>query len=199
MYDDNRWNDYLYLLNIATLEITGRLIGYQLGLYRERVRPDGYQNFTPPEQQYDLVKARKNIWVSHEPQAPPDLAPPALSPEERRALLFPALPWLDEALARMPGSLKVLAYMPVHVAAQPWPGTRTAAVEAECKTRIAEIGRRHGAKVIDWRIASPLTREDSNYWDMLHYRVPIATRIAEELGDAVRTGKTSDNYRLTVP
>ena len=47
--------------------------------------------------------------------------------------------------------------MPVHVAAQAWPGTREAALEAECKARIAAIGRARGAKVIDWRIASPIT------------------------------------------
>ncbi len=32
MYDDNRWNDLLHLLNGKTLEIAGRLLGYWLGL-----------------------------------------------------------------------------------------------------------------------------------------------------------------------
>ena len=90
--------------------------------------------------------------------------------------------------------------MPVHVAAQAWPGTRQAAVEAECKSRIEAIARAYGAKVIDWRIASPITTNDSNYWDGLHYRLPIAQRIAHELVEAARDGKDSPegDYRIVV-
>jgi len=95
---------------------------------------------------------------------------------------------------------KVLAFMPVHVAAQRWPGTHDAAVEAECKVRIAAIGRARGAKVIDWRIASPITTNDANYWDGLHYRLPIAQRVAEELIGAVlnNTESAEGDYRLLV-
>jgi hypothetical protein len=94
----------------------------------------------------------------------------------------------------------VLAFMPVHVAAQRWPGTRDAAVEAECKARIAAIGRARGAKVIDWRIASPITTNDGNYWDGLHYRLPIAQRVADELISCCAEGRESvdGDYRLLV-
>jgi len=192
LYDDNPWNDYLYLFNYGTVEIAARLVGYHLGLYRERVRYDGYEVFVPPESQYDPVRAHDNIWQGVAP--PPTELPPPASPAERRRLSFPALSWLDAGLARLPStSLKILAFMPVHVAAQPAPGTPAADVEAECKARIVSIGRRHGAKVIDWRIASPLTRNDANYWDGLHYRVPIATRIAEELAAAALAGRESED------
>jgi hypothetical protein len=199
LYDDNQWNDYLYLFNVGTAEIAGRLVGYQLGLYPERVRYDGYEVFVLPESEYDLTRARQRIWNRRKPEAPPNVAPPSLSLDKRRALVFPALNWLDATLAKLPSSsLKILAYVPVHVAAQPWPGTHAAAVEAECKTRIAAIAGRRGATVIDWRINSVLTRNDSNYWDSLHYRVPIATRIANQLGPAVLAGRESDDgsYRL---
>jgi hypothetical protein len=202
MYDDNPWNDYLHLFNAATAEIAVRLIGYKLGLYPERIRFDGYEDFTPPEQEYDLAKARQNLWGTRTPQPPPDASPPVLAPAERRALSLPAVSWLDAVLAKHPPStLKILAYMPVHVAAQPWPGTRDADIEAECKARIAAVARKHGATVIDWRISSPLTREDSNYWDGLHYRLPIASRLASELAEAALNGKPSSDgsYRLTAP
>ena len=90
--------------------------------------------------------------------------------------------------------------MPVHVAAQRWPGTRDAAVEAECKARIAAIGRAHGAKVIDWRIASPITTKDENYWDGLHYRLPIARRLTRRTDRcrAQRHGIADGSYRLLV-
>ncbi len=91
--------------------------------------------------------------------------------------------------------------MPVHVAAQAWPGTRAAAVEAECKARITAIGRRRGAHVIDWRIVSPITTNDANYWDALHYRLPIARRIASELADATlnATPSADGSYLILAP
>jgi hypothetical protein len=201
MYDDDPWNDYAHLFNTGTLELAGRLIGYHLGLYRARSRYDGYEVFTPPESDYDLAHARAGIWLGRTPQPLPNGAPPALAEEEKRALKFPAHSWLDTMLGELPAStIKVLAFMPVHVAAQAWPGTREAAVEAECKVRIAAIGRAHGAKAIDWRIASPITIEDANYWDGLHYRLPIARRVADELVDAVLSGKDSadGDYRFVV-
>lgn len=166
------------------------MVGNRLGLYPERVRSDGYDVFVPPDEQYDPARAHDNIWQETPPTPEPS---PPLSAAERSRLSFPALTWLDDGLARLPAtSRKILAFMPVHVAAQPAPGTRAADTEAECKARIAAIGRRHGATVIDWRIPSPVTRNDANYWDRLHYRVPIATRIAGELA-AAAGGKESED------
>jgi hypothetical protein len=201
MYDDDRWNDYANLFNSGTLEIAARLIGYHLGLYRARSRFDGFEVFTPPESDYNLARARIGIWTGQTPRPLPDLPPPTLPDEEKRALKFPALAWMDTMLGELPApSIKVLAFMPVHVAAQAWPGTRDAAVEAECKARIAAIGRARGAKVIDWRIASPITTNDENYWDGLHYRLPIAQRVARELIGATLNGAepTDGSYRLLV-
>lgn len=199
MYDDDKWNDYANLFNSGALEIAGRLVGYHLGLYRARSRFDGFEVFTPPEGDYVLERARAGIWIGRAPRPLPNVPPPALSGEEKSALKFPALAWMDTMLGELPAAtIKVLAFMPVHVAAQAWPGTREAAVEAECKQRIAAIGRAHGAKVIDWRIASPITTSDSNYWDGLHYRLPIAQRIARELIEAALNGADSPDgdYRL---
>jgi hypothetical protein len=199
MYDDDKWNDYANLFNSGALEIAGRLVGYHLGLYRARSRYDGFEVFTPPERDYVLERARAGIWMGRAPQPLPNVPPPQLSDDERRALKFPALAWMHSMIGELPPfSTKVLAFMPVHVAAQAWPGTRDAAVETECKERIAAIGRAHGAKVIDWRIASPITTNDSNYWDSLHYRLPVAQRIAREVIQAVVNGAESPdgNYRM---
>jgi hypothetical protein len=201
LYDDDRWNDYANLFNSGTLEIAARLVGYHLGLYRARSRYDGFEVFTPPETDYNLARARFGIWHGQPPRPVPDLPPPSLPDDEKRALKFPALAWMDAMLGELPASsIKVLAFMPVHVAGQAWPGTRDAAVAAECKARIAAIGRARGAKVIDWRIASPITRNDENYWDGLHYRLPIARRLSDELVGAVLNGteSTDGSYRLLV-
>ena len=73
--------------------------------------------------------------------------------------------------------------------AQPQPGSVAEAREAECKSRIAAIGARHKAPVIDFRIASEITGRDENYWDPLHYRVGIAERIGRSVGKALETGE----------
>jgi hypothetical protein len=199
LYDDNPWNDYRYLFNYGTLEIAARLIGYHLGLYPERVRYDGYEVFVPPESQYDPARAHANIWREKEP--PLSILPPPLTATELSRLKFPALTWLDEELARIPSpNLKVLAFMPNHVATQPFPGTHDAQALAECKARIATIARTRGAIMIDWDIASSLTRNDLNYWDALHYRVPIATQLAKELAAAALSGQEAadGSYHILV-
>lgn len=199
LYDDDPWNDYFYFFNSEALITAVRLVGLQLGWYRERARFDGYAVFVPPEPTYDLARAQKNIGT-REPS--PNPLPPPLPADERSRMSFPALVWLDASLARLPAdSRKVLAFMPVHVAAQPTPGTYRAELEAECKTRIMAIGRDRGATVIDWRIASPLTTENKNYWDRLHYRVPVATRVADQLAGAVLEGRQSDDgtYVILAP
>ena len=149
--------------------------------------------FTPPEASYDLARAQQHIWQGRPPHQRPQSLPRPLTQSERAQLAFPALAWLDAVLARLPASSRsILAFMPVHVAAQPWPDTAGASIEAECKDRIDVIARQRGATVIDWRIASPVTREDSNYWDPLHYRLPIAQRVARELVEAAVHGRASE-------
>jgi hypothetical protein len=187
MYDDNRWNDLLYLLNGKTLEIAGRLVGYWLGLRAPRMREDGYEVFVPPESQYDLARARQHIWPNGSRLT--SVTPPVqLSDSARQALKFPALDGLDAYLAALASRSKVIiSAMPVHVAAQPIVGSADAAIEGECLARIAQIAGRHGALMVDWRIASTLTSEDSNYWDSLHFRLPIASRIVQSLALAERT------------
>jgi hypothetical protein len=202
LYDDNPWNDYLHLLNGGTAEIAVRLLGYQFGLYRERIRSDGFEVFTPPESRYDLARARQYIWQGRTPGTPPpDGRAPALTAAERQKLVFPALAWLDASLAKLPvSSRRILVFMPVHVAVQPWPGSRTESIENECKERIVAIARRHDAMLIDWRLASGITREDSNYWDPVHFRLPIAQRVTHDLIAAAIDGRESEDgsYRITV-
>jgi hypothetical protein len=171
-----------------------------LSLYRERSRFDGYEEFVPPEASYDAGKASHMIW-NGPPRPRPAVAPPPfqLSDTKRQSLRFPALGWLDEILQAAPaGTLKILAFMPVHIAAQPVPGSEDEATEAECKARIVTIAKARGATAIDWRIASPLTSNDQNYWDSVHYRIPVAKLLAAELGAAVLQGRPSPDgsYRL---
>jgi hypothetical protein len=162
--------------NQQSVEIAGRVLLHALGRMPVRIRGDGYEVFTPPEASYDAARAAAHIHGDGTaPDGQTDLGAP-----------FPALPWLDELLGLVPADgLALVAFMPVNVAAQPRPGSAAAAREEICKARLAEIARRHGATLVDFRIPSVVTREDTNYWDALHYRLPIAARIVADLRRAV--------------
>ena len=201
LYDDDKWNDFFFLFNSRTVEMAGKLVGVHLGLYSERSRFDGYYLFVPPENAYDLEKARNAIWGGRPRTLPdPTKKPFEMSDEQRASLVYPSLNLLDDLLLKAGDALKIIGLMPAHVANQPDPATLAGAREAECKSRITQIARQRGAKVIDWRYSSPLTREDSNYWDSIHYRVPVANSLAHAIGSAIREGKPSADgtYRLLV-
>lgn len=185
MYDDNPWNDFGNMLNSKSLEIGVRRLRTALGLKPGRFEA-GYEVFTPPENEYDRVKVRKKIWGKRGPRKIEPAVPPYIpTAAERAAWQFPALDWLDDTLRKFPGR-KVLAFMPAHIVAQPTPRTLAAATEDECKARIAKIASRHGTSpVIDFRIRSPITSNDDNYWDRLHYRLPIADRLVMGIEQAL--------------
>jgi hypothetical protein len=193
LYDGHRWNDFMYLLNSATLEIAGRMAGYWLGLYPERMRYDGYQVFVPPESAYDPERVRVHF---RELEDTLRKRPPA-----EPATHFPALDWLDAMLKALPASTeKILAFMPLNVVVQPAEGSIDAANSVVCTQRLTDIARARGAVLVDWAIPSDITREESNYWDPLHYRLPIAHRLARDLAGPVRAGQGSPDgtYRLLV-
>jgi hypothetical protein len=114
---------------------------------------------------------------------------------------FEALPWLDQSLAGLPSATKkILVFPPVHAHALPAAGSYGKAREAECKRRIATIARQRGAMLVDWRLASPLTADDSHFWDLLHYRLPVAYRLIDDLEHIVSEGRESPDgsYRILV-
>ena len=202
MYDDDPWNDLLYLFNTKTLEIAGRVVGNRLGLVRPRIRHDGYAVFVPPDTSYDLERARKAIW-GHGPRNVTAVTPAVvLGDEEKRNLRLSALDWLDAFATQLSGRSRViLASMPVHVAAQAAPGSHEAAVNAECTSRIAAIARRTGAIYVDWAVPSPITTQDENYWDAVHYRLRFARTIVQGLASAAaEAGDPPDGtFRILAP
>jgi hypothetical protein len=181
-------------MNIPTLEAASRAVGYLFGRVKPRLRRDGFEVFVPPDSTYDLARARNDLWG-------PGASPPQLHEGDRTVMEFPALPWLDESLASLPGETrKLLVFPPVHIRQLPTPGSPGDAREAECKRRITAIAHRRGALLADFQIASPLSAEDSNFWDPLHYRLPIAYRLIDDLDHIVHEGRESPdgNYRILV-
>lgn len=203
LYDANRWNDVLYLFNPSALEEAGRQLAQITGLREEKYQRNGYRNFLPPRSEYDLAKAQKAIYHGR----PPALLPPVEAPDGnfaamRRELVFPDLEILRAMTAALPASTrKIYVGAPVHAIASAIPGSKSEAVWHECMSRIADIGEKHGnAFVLDFRIRSDITTEDSNYWDNLHFGTETARRVVELIGEAVAAGWSTDGaYRFVPP
>jgi hypothetical protein len=189
IYDDNSLNDFLYMLNSKAIETSVRQLDYHLNLKPARFVA-GYEVFTPEEVKYDLAKAKQKIWKGKSPPIAAINPPHVPTRDERASWQFPAVAWLNEIFARFSGDV-IVVFMPVHIKAQPVPGSSAAAKESECKQRIIEIAERYNAPVIDFRIWSDITSNDSNYWDPLHYRLAIADRIVRGIERALAT-RTDD-------
>ncbi len=182
----------LHQVNLQGLAIAGRVALHRLHLMPARMRGDGYAVFTPPEAAYDPARARAHIRAGTRGE---DGAEHRGAAPEALGAAMPALDRLDAVLAALPGGTRaILAFMPVHVAAQGAPGTAQGRREAACKARAAAIGAARGALVVDFRIPSPVTRTDENYWDALHYRLPVAARIVAALKSAAAGAEAPDGF-----
>ncbi|RXT57666.1 hypothetical protein B6S44_04470 [Bosea sp. Tri-44] len=185
LYDDSAWNDWPKQLNFTTLEIALRLAAHRLGLQPARLRGDGYEVFTPPEGTYDLARARFHLYRGyggHAPDLTPQSPPVVVAAAERARWQFPALAWLEQRLAAFPTTTRRLIVLPpVHAGALPREGSAAWQRFEACKAEIAAIAARQQAVMADYGHPSVLTREDANYWDPAHYRLPIARRIEADL------------------
>lgn len=203
LYDDNRWNDALYLFNLSALEQAGRQLFQILGLREEKYQRNGYRNFLPDASEYDLAKARAAIYGGGPIELQPPVEPPADNYAElRETMTFPDLDILKSITASLPKSaMKLYLGVPVHARAAAAPGSEAEARWRECMSRIAKIGAEFGnAYVLDFRIRSAITMEDRNYWDNLHFGPETASKVISLTADAVTAGQATDPaYRFVLP
>ncbi|KPF71884.1 hypothetical protein IP69_04680 [Bosea sp. AAP35] len=192
LYDEIGWRDWPQLMNLTTLEIAARLLAHRLGLMPARIRGDGYEVFTPPEALYDPARARRHLYADRGGVAPiqaPLVPPEPVAAQTRAQWRSPALAWLDQALGRLPTATRIMLVLPpTHYATLPREGTAEGQRYAACKSELAAVASRHRATLVDYARASPITSRDDNYWDPLHFRLPIARRIETDLA-AVMAGQ----------
>jgi hypothetical protein len=191
MYDRSKWNDYAEHFSLYALEQAIKQFAELTGLVRPRYGRDGYTSFLPDEATYDLARARRHLYPRGKRAVPAADRPASMSAAERAALKFPTHPLLAELLGAFGPQTRVLLYfVPYHFARQPREGSREANAWEECKTRIARIAaRRPNTVVVDFMFESEVTREDSNYWDHLHYRAAVA----DWLGRALYAAASGDH------
>lgn len=185
--------DLARTLNGRSLEIAARQLGLWLGLQQRRFDADGFGDFTGGEAQWDLARARRHIWGDGPPAVHPIEPPEAPAPEEAAGWRFPALAWLDAALATPPAGAtrSLLVFMPVHVAAQPRPGSADERREAACKREVEAIAARHGALHLDFRVASPATTDDAMWWDAQHWRIGLGPTLIAAMTEALSARQAS--------
>ncbi|AMJ60175.1 hypothetical protein [Bosea sp. PAMC 26642] len=192
LYDGNRLNDLQNPIEPRLLENAWRVVLHRLGYPRSRFRDDGFAVFTPPESQYDLARARAHIYgdsgAGREPK--PLARPDEVTAAVRETWTFPALHWLETTLASLPpGATKILVLPPRHIAALPQTGSAGWQQFESCKDSIRQIAARTAqATVLDYARASPMTQADENFWDGLHYRLPVATRLERDLSTMLTSG-----------
>lgn len=188
-YDENPINDFADILNLELWDALRKSVKVATGSRQPYQDADGFGDFTPGEANYDAKRAHAHI---HEKPLPePDAT--LLSSEEVSRLNFPALDWLAETISAIPQETKVLIVrMPVNVTALAVPGTRNAQAEKECVRRTVEIAKTRMIPIFDMAFASPFTTNDLNYWDPMHYRLPLGPQIVKAIGQAYRDGKSTD-------
>lgn len=195
MYDDNPWNDIPAMLDFKSFEDAGRQAAYLLGMKAAKYGPDGYANFLPPASEYDLVKVRWTLYGAAGPGPRRVVADPVeISADDRARWRFPSHDYLRRMLESLPtATRKLLVFVPVHINAQPVPGTRSDIEWKECKDRIGKIvSGVENAALLDFMISSPLTTRDRNYWDLQHYTAAVAARLVRLIARGVRNEMAPD-------
>ena len=197
MYDENRWNDLLYLFNSSTVEMAWRQFRSMLGLWKPRYGKDGYTNFLPPESKYNVEQARLVIYGGERPRVKAPIDPPEpISDADKAGWTFPNLDLLEEMLRTSPAeTVKVLILPPYHQFRLSVPGSRRAAKIAACKERIAQLAEAlPNTTVIDFWQRSPITLNDENYWDAQHYKASVAPILEGAVVDAIRNGPVDADF-----
>ncbi|HYZ60880.1 MAG TPA: hypothetical protein VE650_00365 [Acetobacteraceae bacterium] len=185
MYEPNLWPAYRQMLTPYAIQEAWNQFAVMVHLKRRRYGLDGYTSFVPPESQYD--HARRDAAFLRWPPIGREPPPPGATAE------FPALPILRDMLASVPAETrKVLFFVPYNHERQGEPGSATAWRWEQCKRAVTAIAEQGGAELLDFMIPSAITSTRENYWDPVHYRIPIATRLAE----ALVKGESPDAVRL---
>jgi hypothetical protein len=191
MYQGSPWRGYLHMLTLYAVQEAGSELWTMLGLKRQRYGRDGYTSFVPPESAYDpaRVDAAFARW-----EKPSDI------PASGAPHVVPTLPMLADALHALPASTrKIVFFTPSYITSQGLPGSDYAAMLDACKAQVVQIARGvPNTTVADFQIPSSITTQRSSYWDPVHYRLPIASRLMTDLANAVQGIATADD-RLLVP
>jgi hypothetical protein len=172
LYSDS---DLEYLGRLFSSRALGRMVRrVQIGLgLKTPSAPDGYWDY----EQLGHGEFR--------PAPPTDEKPDV-------AMDFPAIQPLANFLASIPNVPVVLVMPPMIADNLPQPDSRSSARLAICKSALAGLvaGRPH-SNFLDFRVDDPLTRDQRNFLDPMHYRAQIARRMEQRIAESLRLGNAA--------
>ncbi|MEZ5667150.1 MAG: hypothetical protein R3F55_06915 [Alphaproteobacteria bacterium] len=196
LYDEDRWNDLLYLFNFKAIEAAGQQFAFLTGIKDRRYGADGYTDFLPPQAEYDLARARQNIYGPAGPPAPDAPLPtgPVPGADEIAGWTYATHALMRAMLAAAPAeTLKILVFVPYHASQFERTNPLQQARLAECKRRLTAIAQDvPNSVVLDFMIPSIITRDDARYWDSLHYNVETAAEIAAAIARGAADRRSED-------
>jgi hypothetical protein len=194
MYGRSPWRGYAEMFNLYAVQEAGQQFGILAGIKQRTYGRDGYTSFVPPDSEYDAARAAIHLRESGIE------VPPGERSGAPTTWRYPAVEQLGHDLAALPDSTRrIVFFTPFNHVRIPPAGSPGAMVWTECKRRVARLAASvPNMLVVDFMLPSPITDDDANYWDALHYRISIADRIVRDLAAADR-GEASADYRILSP
>ena len=191
MYDDQRWNDLLYLFNDKALEDAVRMLELLQGRREAKYRPDGYRDFTRDFGRYEPRAVHARLYKGRRATDASSDTEPRLSQPGWR---YPLLARLQTLLAQVPaGTRVVLLYPPVHQ----YYLQNMAANLRECKARSAALlSGLPNLITLDYMQVSALTGKDDNFWDAVHTTSAIARLIETDIAAVVAGRAPPSGYAV---
>lgn len=180
LYAGNPFSYAMGLLSLQSVDGAARKVKLLLGR-APPARQDGYNDYEVGRV-WDAAEVAGRAARPETAKTPED--PTAPPPE------FAAAPLLRRFLAHLPEKTRVvLVWPPRHRHALPLPGTADAAVERACTAVFDAIAaERPGTQVIDFR-GRPGMRDDEDFWDLHHYRAPVAREMETEIAAALSAAR----------
>ncbi len=176
-----------HLFNIHAVETAARSLTAVLGISPHPYGPNGYQLLDVDFHRFDPALAKALIAEN--------LAEPWLLPAspDTATWHYVALDWLRQRTGALPASTRLLfVFVPRHHL-YPAPGTTGAAMMEECKRRVVALAKeRPNAAVYDLSIPSPMTSDESRWWDAVHMRPEPMAQLSRELAAAIRGAESDD-------
>ena len=174
----------------ARADTAARSLSAILGLSPRPYGSNGYQLLDVDFHLFDPALARSLIAQNlSEPW-------PAAANPDPATWQYGALDWLRQRTDALPASTRLLlVFVPRHHL-YPAPGTAGAAMIEECKRRVVALAKTHpSAAVYDLSMPSPMTLDETRWWDAVHMRPEPMAQLSRELAAAMR-GDESDDAKI---
>lgn len=183
MYDENPWNDLLYLFNGLNIEIAFNQALYLMGYKIPTYDINGYNDLMRGET-YLLERVREHIYGQKTPKIKPvALQTPALTKEQRDKIVFPEIGYMKNLLDIVPEhTIKIIFYNPQHWFAQPVVNSAEDITLRACKEKIHNIIHSYkNVYLLDYMKQSDFTTQDENYIDDIHITKEAADKFVNQL------------------